>query len=132
MQVKQAEVEKGLQEFGKIMDAGIDIYERPRLENEIDLVAHVRELLVRGGCLDRVLMAYDTSRHIREAQGLNANAQQHHLNRYFTMQLMTVDAETRFLRYNLLYNVSPADWLGIFETQLLNRIIGLGLPVAVA
>jgi hypothetical protein len=106
-------------------------YQRPREQNEIDLVEHVRESMIAAGLKDKVETAFDTSRFIVEARTRTAHAQQYLLNRYFTLQFMLVPQDTSTERYALIYEVSPDEWLKIYHGVILPAILNLDLPKVV-
>ena len=123
---KQIEVvEKHLDALKKT----VDIYSQPRAEGEIDLVKVIRDKLQENGVTsERLEQAYDHSRFIEDAVPRQSHAQQFHLNRYFNDQLMMADADTRLERYQLIYEVTPSEWLKIMEKSVIPRFVELDLP----
>ena len=125
---KQVEVvEKHLDTLKKT----VDIYSQPRVDGEIDLVKVIRDKLQENGVTaERLEQAYDHSRFIEDALPRQSHAQQFHLNRYFNDQLMMADADTRLERYQLIYEVTPSEWLKIMEKSVIPRFVELDLPRA--
>ena len=123
---KQIEaVEKHLESLKKT----VDIYSQPRAEGEVDLVKVIRDKLQENGVTtERLEKAYDHSRFIEDAIPRQSHAQQFHLNRYFNDQLMMADADTRLERYQLIYEVTPFEWLKIMEKSVIPRFVELDLP----
>lgn len=112
-----------------VFEAGASFYNRPREENEIDLVKRIREAMIEVGLKDKVIEAYDENRFIKEAEGRTAHAQQYNLNRYFSTQLMAVEQDTSLERYALLYEIRPDQWLEIFKRNILPIVVNCDLPV---
>ena len=110
------------------VNASVNIYNTPRVSGELDMVQAVRNLLCSVGLGDRLPEAYDANRFIIEAHGKTAIAQQYNLNRYLSIQLMSVDQDATLQRYALIYEVSPKDWLTIFEQNILPALAEFDLP----
>ena len=97
-----------IEQVNKIMAGPMNFYNAERVENEIDLIAEVRQRMVSVGLADRLPGCFDSNRFILEAQGKPAHAQQYNLNRYFTTQFMAVPEDThcsamrRFMRFVLI------------------------------
>lgn len=111
---------------------GVNFYNEHRDENEVDMVSEVRLRLIEAGASDALLSeVYDNNRFIKEAAGKHAHAQQYNLNRFFNGQLNAAEAETgtdtRLLRYQLMYEVNPREWLTVFDKGILLNTLELGL-----
>lgn len=111
-----------------MLEKPMQFYQQDRLPDEMNLVTHVRELMIEQGLRDRVETAFDTHRLIIEAQGKSSHPQQFLLNRYFALQFMSCEKDTRMNRFRLIYEISPDQWLGIFRTSILPALIDLDLP----
>lgn len=117
-----------------LLKQGMDYYHRPRVENEINLVEKVRSLFLENGKTEEEIQAaFDNSRFVKEAMERHSHAQQFNLNRYLCDQLSIAETEgqdTRLLRYQLLYEINPSEWLSIFEKSVLPNMLEIGLPKA--
>lgn len=123
--------EDAIKKIGEALYNPIDLYCRDKDPSDLDLISHVRERMVAVGLGDRLPLAYDQSRFILEAQGRPSHAQQYHLNRYFSMQLMAATVDTSQQRFALIYEVNSDDWLRIFESMILPAIVEFDLPVVI-
>lgn len=140
-EVKQVEVPDGQAEVTpaqkiansalKEMETTASFYSRPRVENEIDLVKEVRERLVALGAGDKLKEGFDENRFVIEAADKTAHAQQYNLNRYFNLQLSSVQKDTSVERYSLIYELRPDQWLKVIEKKILPAIIDNDLPAKI-
>lgn len=119
-----------IEQVNKIMAGPMNFYNAERVENEIDLIAEVRQRMVSVGLADRLPDCFDSNRFILEAQGKPAHAQQYNLNRYFTTQFMAVPEDTTLQRYASIYEIRPDQWLDIFDNTILPGVVNFNLPVA--
>jgi hypothetical protein len=108
-------------------------YSQKRADGELDLVQATRKMLAEAGADEEKLIAhYDTDRFVKEAADKHAHAQQFQLNRFFNGQFCIIDAEdggdTRLLRYQLIYEVKPSEWLTIMKKSVIPGFVELGLP----
>jgi len=106
----------------------ISQYLAPLQENEIDLVAKVREILHSHGLHAQVTAAYDNHHHIREAQGKNEIVQRYWLNRYWNLQLLSCSQPSMEQRYCLIPNGSTADWVRLFKASIAPFCMTHSLP----
>lgn len=125
------EQQRALETINELMTKPRDFYNSERHPNEIDLVACVREMLVRHGLGDRLPACYDNNRFILDAMNRPADAQKYNLNRYLNLQLMAAEQDTSVERYALIYEVRPDHWLIIFEKTILPALINYNLPVQI-
>ena len=107
-----------------------NIFTTPRLEGEVDLVAACRQLLVDAGLLLKVQANFDTNKYIVDAGPLGLRAQRFLLNRFWTLQLMSLNQNTQMQRYCLIGDGSADDWLNVFKDKVLPTIIENQLPEA--
>jgi len=105
-------------------------YFKPREENEIDLVAEVRQILLTNG-LGQSIDAYDNNRFITEAADKCSSVQRFQLNRYFSMQLIMATADSTEERFCLIPNGDVSDWLSLFKAKILPFLIQHNLPRSV-
>lgn len=113
-----------------MFDTACGYYGGKRLDNELDLVKEIRDRLFAAG-VSGLDVIYDQNRHIQAAVGRKAHAQQYHLNRFFSDQLMLAQAlkgvDTRQSRYCLIYEIQPEEWMKIIENQTIPSLISTGL-----
>ena len=121
-----------LEEAEAMLRRGVDFYNEAPQVDEINLVARVRSLLKDNGLgEDRLVEAYDQNRFVKEAEGRHAHAQQFNLNRYFVDQLSKLEKQgddSRLLRFQLVYEVRPTEWLKIIEQSIVPNILDKDLP----
>ena len=122
------EQQASVQKLEDLMNGPIDYYQSTPSETEMDLVAHVRDLFVENGAGHLLPTTFDNSRFIIEAQGRPSHAQQYNLNRWISIQLMSVNESDRLTRYALVYEIRPDHWLTIFRQNILPTMLSLGLP----
>lgn len=101
-------------------------YNRPRDENELNLVEEVRNLLLKSG-LHNSIQFYDNNRFIIEAGNKAPGVQRFLLNRFWTLQL-SLCPDSLQERYCLIPDGKVEDWLSLFEIKILPFIIQKGLP----
>lgn len=110
---------------------GINIFNRPRETNEIDLVSLVRNMLINSGKSNEVINAFDNHHFINTVKDKNAEVQRQYLNRYWHLQLVSVSANSSNERFCLVPNGSISDWIRLFEAKILPFIIEHDLPKAI-
>lgn len=120
--------EKAFDSLRKIQN----FYDDPPAENEIDLVDIVREKLLDAGITEEsILQSFDSNGFVREATGRHSHAQLWNLSRWLDEQLSLIQvqdgADTRLLRYQIMYEVPPMKWLTVFEKGILPSLVGYGL-----
>ena len=108
-----------------------NIFTTPRVEGEVNLVAACRQLLVDAGLLLKVQANYDTNRYIVDAEPLGLKAQRFLLNKYWSVQLMSLPNDTQAERFCLLPEGTADDWLTSFKDRVLPTIINAQLPEAI-
>lgn len=123
--------EKAVEKLNDLMRGPMEQYQAARREDELDLVAIVRERMVQAGLLDKLPYAFDNNRFIQEAIGKPSHAQQYNLNRYFSTQLMATHDDTLVQRYALIYEIRPDEWLNVFDNTILPAIVNFNLPVEI-
>lgn len=130
---QRAEEREQLENFSRTMHQRMGVYNRAARPDEMDLLAHVRELLVEQLTEGVVADLFDTDRHVRDAVGKNAHAQQFHLNQYFALQFMSAASqdirESQLARYSLLTDARPDEWLMVFKQKILPTFLHFNLPV---
>ncbi len=108
--------------------AGMNIYNRDRVDNEIDLVELVRSMLINAGKTLQIIDAFDNHHFILSAKGKNSDVQRHYLNRYWHLQLVSVTANSTQERFCLVPNGSISDWIRLFEAKIMPFITEHDLP----
>lgn len=106
----------------------MDFYYTKRRDDEIDLVAHVRDRLVSIGMADRLPEVFDNNRFVIEAADKTCHAQQYNLTRYFAMQFMLPKEDTTMERYSLMYECRADEWLDVFDRVILPSLANYDLP----
>lgn len=100
-------------------DAGVELYNTPRIENEVNLIKQVRDVFLDNGVAEETLaIKYDGSRHIKAAQDKNSVVQRVHVNRFLNLSLVSSRISTVDLRHELLPNGSVANWLKVVENKV--------------
>lgn len=110
----------------------LTFYQTAPVPGELDMVALVRQRLIDYGKKDIIEAVFDNSRHIREAIGKNSHAQQFHIVRWLQMQFSSLEIDTREIRFGIIYELSPAEFMVCFEQSLLPALIHHNLPVQIA
>lgn len=132
---ERAARDAALEPVVKAMNKGMNHYNRPAVDGEFNLLQCVREDLVAAVGESSVASIFDTDRHIQDAKGKNAYAQQFHLNQYFSLQFMQVAekdlAESQLARYSLLTDARPDAWYKIFQQKVLPTFLHFKLPVVI-
>lgn len=114
------------------LSAAKDFYLRARHPEEVDLVKEVRKALFNNGATEEDLVAhYDNNPNVVAAGPLQSHAQQYQLNRFFNDAFMELDAhgiaDTRQLRFQLVYNMTPLNWLTVIEQSIAGQYVALYL-----
>lgn len=104
------------------------LYHRPPTENEIDLIAEVRAILISSGLGKNIVAAYDSDRHILDAMGRNVEVQRHMLNRFWNLQMLSCNESSINERYCLIPNGEIKDWLRMFKEGIIPFCIRNDLP----
>lgn len=100
-------------------EAGIELFNTPRIDGEIDLVPEIRKMFTNEGVEEEVLtQCYDGNRHIKGAVGKNSVAQRTQINRYLELALINSEEPTMRLRSELLPNGSVANWMKLVESKV--------------
>lgn len=109
----------------------MEFYQSAPVDGEFQLLAAIRQRMAEKGLGDRLPAAFDQNRFIIEGQGRPAHAQQYNAIRWLTLQFMHAKdcEETRLARYSLIYEVSPAEFMVIFEQSILPALVNFDLPV---
>lgn len=106
-------------------------YFEPRGADDRDLVAEVRNKLVASGLAKEVTDGFDTNLYIKEAASRQPEPQRQLLNRFWTIQLLSVEDNSEDARYSLVPNGSLDDWFRLFEASVLPFAIKHRLPKAI-
>ncbi len=122
-------VNKDVEKVIELMTKPMDFYNSARKEDELDLVATVRQKMVDAGLSDKLPECQDGNRFIQDAKDRPAHAQQYNLNRYFCTQFMAAKEEAALERYALIYEIQPDEWLKIFDKTILPAVVNYDLPI---
>ena len=109
----------------------LDLFTKPRGENEINLIGEVRSLLMQSG-LSANVPAFDSNRYIKDGVDLGPQAQRFLLNRFWTLQLMQLPVNTQDARFCLIDTGSYKDWLRLFCDRVLPLVQEHQLPRGIA
>jgi hypothetical protein len=110
------------------LQKGIEKYHEQRDDNDIDLIAEVRAMLVSCGLLVRVIEAYDSNRFIIDGTDKAPDVQRFLLNRYWSHQLMCSSKPSIEERSFLIPDGEYKDWLLFFKEKILPFVIENSLP----
>lgn len=110
------------------IQAGIRQYNIPKPLNDIDLIAEVRDSLIRCGLTKNVEAHFDTNRFIKEAHEKESSVQRYLLNRYWQTQLLASPAQSIEERYCLIPNGTVTDWLHLFRSKVMPFLVANNLP----
>src|ERR1700757_1592214 len=91
------------------LQQGFNNFYAPRQEGDIDLVALVREALKHANLNDKIEI-YNAHPLIKEAGDKQPAIQRWLLNRYWLIQLITVDTDSSNARMHLIPNGTEEDW----------------------
>lgn len=116
---------------GKKQESTVDQFAKPREDGEIDLIASCRQLLVDSGLIQNAESSFDTSQHIKIAQGANSLAQRYCLNTFWRIQLMRLPCDTQRERFCLLDEGPVENWLRIFEEAIMPVVRLHNLPKSI-
>jgi len=115
------------QQLTQSFNAGVSDYLQVREEGDIDLIAHVRKLLIESGLQQNVVESYDTNRFIIEGLNKASHVQRFLLNRFWSLQLSLFNDSIEE-RFCLIQNGNVNDWIKLFQSKVLPFIIAKNLP----
>lgn len=115
-------------EANPTLQQGVESFYKQREEGEFDLVAKCRELMLSKGLEEQVLSAWDTDSNIIEAAPLCFASQRFIINKYWQLQLFTLEKDTQKERFCLIDKGEPKDWVKCFTDVILPRVVAEGLP----
>lgn len=95
---------------------------------DLDMIACVRDILVRNGLKKKVEELFDTDVNIIYAQKLGPKAQRDVLIAFWNLQFMNVEVGGFEERACLNLPFSDTDWIRVFVEKLLPFIIDNDLP----
>lgn len=113
-----------------MLDAANMSYRAEKPNDDFDLVAEVRNLLVDAGAINNVVNYYDTNHTVLEATNKTVDVQRQLLNRYLYLQIVKCSARSTNERQSLIPNGSIQDWLRLFKANVLPFMIRNNLPSA--
>lgn len=98
------------------------------IQAEDNLLEYVRSIMIDAGLKQRVHEAYDNNQYIKDAQGTPANMQRFLLNRFWMLQVLSVDAPSHDVRFSLIDTGSFRDWKRLFKDVVLPFAVQHNLP----
>ena len=98
------------------------------IQAEDNLLEYVRSIRIDAGLKQRVLEVYDNNQYIKDAQGTPANMQRFLLNRFWMLQVLSVDAPSHDVRFSLIDTGSFRDWKRLFKDVVLPFAVQHNLP----
>ena len=98
------------------------------IQAEDNLLDYVRSIMIDAGLKQRVTDAFDNNQYIKDAQGTPANMQRFLLNRFWMLQVLSVDAPSHDVRFSLIDTGSFRDWKRLFKDVVLPFAVQHGLP----
>lgn len=108
-----------------------NIFTQPRTEGELDLVSACRAAMVGAGLINSVTEAFDTHQYIKDAALLGEVAQRFLLNKFWHVQLLSLDCDTQKERFCLLDQGEAKEWMRCFVEGVLPKIVEYRLPVVI-
>ena len=99
------------------------------IQAEDNLLEYVRSIMIDAGLKQRVHEAYDNNQYIKDAQGTPANMQRFLLNRFWMLQVLSVDAPSHDVRFSLIDTGSFRDWKRLFKDVVLPFAVQHNLPL---
>ncbi len=113
------------------MEEQLKAYFVKKEEGDINLVTEVRNILMAAGLGQHVTQFYDPHPLIINSLDKVSNIQRFNLNRYWSIQLMSVNTYSEEERYCLIPNGSNEDWLKLFQVKILPFLLANNLPTAI-
>ncbi len=114
-----------LDAFTKMNSIFVDV----RKPDEIDLIGAVRKILDDSGLIQNRIDNFDTNRYIIDGAFLGPKGQRFLLNRFFYLQLISLDGiNTMDERFCLIEDGTFEDWLRLFSNKVLPCLISNNLP----
>lgn len=98
------------------------------IQAEDNLLEYVRSIMIDAGLKQRVLEVYDNNQYIKDAQGTPASMQRFLLNRFWMLQVLSVDAPSHDVRFSLIDTGSFRDWKRLFKDVVLPFAVQHNLP----
>lgn len=98
------------------------------IQAEDNLLDYVRSIMIDAGLKQRVTDAFDNNQYIKDAQGTPANMQRFLLNRFWMLQVLSVDAPSHDVRFSLIDTGSFRDWKRLFKDVVLPFAVQHSLP----
>lgn len=100
-------------------------------EDDPDLVAIVKDLLVQQGLSREAEEAFDDHKLICAARGKNSDAQRQLLNRYWAMQIHSCHDKDSLPLMSLIPDGSIRTWIALFRNDVLPFLVRNNLPVRI-
>ena len=98
------------------------------IQAEDNLLDYVRSIMIDAGLKQRIVDAFDNNQYIKDAQGTPANMQRFLLNRFWMLQVLSVDAPSHDVRFSLIDTGSFRDWKRLFKDVVLPFAVQHDLP----
>lgn len=96
--------------------------------NEIDLASVVRKLMVEKGIKPEYVEVYDNSTEVKLMLGRDLTEQRALMNKFWHLQLTSLDISTIKERFCLISDGEVSDWIRLFEQEVLPFVAHRQLP----
>ena len=96
----------------------------------IDLISKVRDIMTICGLVDNIEY-FDNNYHIKDNENKTMEFQRHGLNKFWTVQLLTLDKDTNDERYSLVSTGTANEWIINFIKEVLPTVIMYKLPIRI-
>lgn len=96
----------------------------------IDLISKVREIITVCGLVDNIEY-FNNNYHIKDNENKTMEFQRHGLNKFWVVQLLTLDKDTSDERYSLVNTGTANEWIVNFIKEILPTIITYKLPIRI-
>lgn len=101
---------------------------KDRQDNEINLVEENKALLLSAGLHAEVAEHFDTHPFVKEARSMPMQGQRFLLNRFWNLQLLSLNLPTMQERICLVDQGTGSEWLRLFKEGILHTAISQRLP----
>ena len=104
------------------------MYQESRLPEDADLVQDIRKVLHEVGLGLLTQANYDAHRFIQEASYKRPKVQRYLINKFWHLQISSIEANSIEERYHLIDNGEDSDWLRMFRAKVVPFLITHNLP----
>lgn len=103
-------------------------YYTPKPEGDIDLIEVIRGLLIESGLAANMMDSFDNHPLVVNSQNKISNVQRFNMNRYWSIQLMSVNTCSEQERFCLIPNGDINEWITLFKDKILPFLVEHDLP----